>query len=153
MTAWTEDRIRRLTTLWREGRTAAFISLDLGAGISRSAVLGKIYRMGLSEGRPAPVGLSSTTPRARRSGRPAIPAAGPSKPPPTPEAEPRRGTRTILSIRRNDCRWPFGDPAAPGFSLCGCPATRGSFCSPHAARAYRPAPPGLEGLERLAGLT
>ena len=54
MTVWTEDRIKRLRSLWREGRTAESISRDLGAGISRSAVLGKLHRLGLSTGR-APV--------------------------------------------------------------------------------------------------
>ena len=49
--AWTEDRIDRLRTLWIAGRSAARIARELDHGITRSAVLGKIYRLGLSAGR------------------------------------------------------------------------------------------------------
>ena len=50
--AWTDDRIGRLKTLWLAGQTAEQIALDLANGITRSAVLGKVHRMGLSAGRP-----------------------------------------------------------------------------------------------------
>lgn len=160
-TAWTDERIGRLKTLWLEGRTAEFISRDLGCGVSRSAVLGKVHRLGLSAGRvaqtpktsgarpkpktkPKPKGASPTS-QARPDA--ALPASG------TPPLGRGCGARTILSVRRSDCRWPFGDPLRPGFSLCGCPVTRGAFCAEHAAIAYRPRPETSQGLDRLAGLT
>ncbi len=62
------------------------------------------------------------------------------------------GSRTILTVRRLDCRWPFGDPKAGDFSLCGFPIARGAFCVTHAARAYRAAPGGSGGLSGLADL-
>ena len=149
-TVWTDDRIERLRTLWLEGRTADVISQNLGSGISRSAVLGKVYRLGLSAGR------TTKTPRVsvlkkRTAAKVAVPA-------PVREAQPlslterQCGTRTILSVRRGDCRWPLGDPAQPGFSLCGCPVVRGSFCAVHAKVAYRPRPDTSQSLERLAQL-
>jgi GcrA cell cycle regulator len=149
--AWTEDRINRLKTLWREGKTADQVARDLGPGVSRSAVLGKVYRMGLSDGRVR--GAPKTTlvePKpaivAPTRSRPARPAEVTSPPP----AE--HGLATLLSVRRCECRWPFGEPGAADFSLCGRPVARGAFCGPHAAVAYRPTPETPRSLERLARL-
>ena len=47
---WTPENTLKLTTLWKEGRTAAWIARALGPGVSRSAVLGKVYRLGLARG-------------------------------------------------------------------------------------------------------
>ncbi|AQR60580.1 hypothetical protein BZG35_02125 [Brevundimonas sp. LM2] len=147
--AWTDDRIGRLTTLWLEGQTAEQIARDLANGITRSAVLGKVHRMGLSAG---------------RSGRPPKrPEAGPkpSRLAPTrsladrpidarPVVATEHGLATVLSVRRCQCRWPFGEPGAADFSLCGQPVTRGAFCASHAAVAYRPAADTPRALDRLA---
>jgi GcrA cell cycle regulator len=43
---WTDDRVDRLTAMWTEGRTASEIKDALGY-TSRSAVLGKVRRLGL----------------------------------------------------------------------------------------------------------
>ena len=52
---WTDERIARLARLWSEGISAAGIARALGDGISRSAVLGKLQRLGLLKSRrPAP---------------------------------------------------------------------------------------------------
>lgn len=43
----------------------------------------------------------------------------------------------LLALRPRDCRWPGGDPRAPGFGFCGAPAKPGSaYCTHHHARAY-----------------
>jgi GcrA cell cycle regulator len=47
--AWTAEDITLLKRLWAEGETAAAIAARLG-GISRSAVLGKVYRLRLGAG-------------------------------------------------------------------------------------------------------
>ena len=117
--AWTDDRIGRLKTLWLEGQTAEQIARDLANGITRSAVLGKVHRIGLSAGRsgrppkgsdarPKPVGLSPARSLATRpiDARPVVAA--------------EHGLATVLSVRRCQCRWPFGDPRrlrAPCFWL------------------------------------
>lgn len=150
-TAWTDDRIDRLKILWLEGRTADVISRDLGCGISRSAVLGKVYRLGLSAGRSTRIPKVSA-PKARTPVRTAKSAPNRATTPPAPPLAPYRGTRTILSVGRTDCRWPLGDPLQPGFSLCGGPVARGSFCVEHAEIAYRPRPDTPQSLERLARL-
>jgi GcrA cell cycle regulator len=45
---WTDERIELLKKLWCDGFSAAHIAAELG-GVTRSAVLGKVYRLGLSE--------------------------------------------------------------------------------------------------------
>ncbi len=47
--AWTEERVKKLTLLWKSGNSASKIAVELGEGISRNAVIGKIHRLGLSE--------------------------------------------------------------------------------------------------------
>ncbi len=123
MSAWNEDRLARLKRLWPEGRSADWIARDLGGGLTRNAVLGQVRRLGLS---------GATGSRVRRPARQGGPAL----------VAPTAGSVSILSVRRTDCRWPYGDPAEKSFSLCGCPVQRGAFCAAHAAIAYRgPATP------------
>ncbi|OYX58029.1 MAG: hypothetical protein B7Y86_03170 [Brevundimonas subvibrioides] len=150
--AWTEDRISRMKSLWLEGQTADQIARDLANGISRSAVLGKVHRMGLSAGRsgrpPKRPVVSRDTPQhapARSITVQTIDTA--------PEVATEHGLATVLSVRRCECRWPFGEPGAADFSLCGQPIARGAFCASHASVAYRPTPENFRGLERLARLT
>lgn len=149
--AWTEDRVGRLKTLWLEGRSAAQIAGDLDHGITRSAVLGKVHRLGLSAGRARSRASVAPRPSPLRSRRAhsaaAIRAAA------EPVSTPAHGLATLLSVRRCECRWPYGDPKGLEFSLCGQPVARGAFCGPHAAVAYRPMRQTPESLERLAGLT
>lgn len=45
--AWTEERVATLKTLWNEGRSASQIAARLG-GVTRAAVLGKVWRLGLA---------------------------------------------------------------------------------------------------------
>lgn len=154
--AWTEDRINRLKTLWREGRSAAAIADDLGSGISRSAVIGKVYRLGLSKGGH---GLASVAPRETRKPRGAAdPVAAVAEPTATAPRRlatdgPEYGLATILTVRRCQCRWPYGEPEDSAFKLCGRPVARGAFCGAHAEMGYRPPPGGAGGLLALAGLT
>ena len=162
VSAWTEDRIGRLKTLWLEGRSAAQIARELDHGITRSAVLGKVHRLGLSAGRAHSRGAARARPfppRERRA-RPAVavqtfagPASTPaSTPTSTPTSTPGHGQATLMSVRRCECRWPYGDPKDQDFSLCGRPVARGAFCEPHAAVAYRPVRQLPESLETLAKL-
>jgi len=65
---------------------------------------------------------------------------------------PSHGTATILSVRRQDCRWPYGDPGDSAFALCGRRIARGAFCAAHAEIGYRLLRQDAEGLMALAGL-
>jgi len=155
--AWTDDRVGRLKMLWFEGRTADQIARELQNGISRSAVLGKVHRLGLSAGRPGRPPVSQTAaPRARIERAIAGPveraAAGAASVPVERAPDLPTGGLTILTVGRGQCRWPYGDPAHAGFSLCGRPVARGAFCVGHAQVGYRTPPGGAPSLFSLAGL-
>ena len=49
--SWDKERVEKLTFLWGEGRSASQIAKELGGGVSRNAVIGKIHRLGLSDRR------------------------------------------------------------------------------------------------------
>ena len=61
--SWTDERVERLSTLWLEGRSASQIASELGGGVSRNAVIGKVHRLGLS-GRVVPP-ADASAPRIR----------------------------------------------------------------------------------------
>lgn len=155
--AWTDHRVGRLKTLWLEGRTAEQIARELQNGISRSAVLGKVHRLGLSAGRPRrPPASRTPAPRPRRENAMDGPtkraATGPASLMAHCARELPTGGLTILTVRRGQCRWPYGDPAHAGFSFCGRPVARGAFCLDHAELGYRTPPGGAPSLLNLAGL-
>lgn len=152
---WTEDLVDRLKVLWREGRSAAEVARAFKNGVTRSAVLGKVHRLGLSEGR---ISAKAATPRVKPMPAPrGRPTSAPRVKAPSPRiaivAVPKFGTATILSVRRFDCRWPYGDPERPGFALCGRKVARGAFCAAHAAIGYRPGGGEPDSLLRMAGLS
>lgn len=60
---WTDQRFEMAKRMWRDGASARDISNAIG-GVSRSAVLGKLYRAGIAGGRPKP--RTSKPPRQRR---------------------------------------------------------------------------------------
>lgn len=66
---WTDDRVELLKKLWMEGLSASQIAGELGDGVTRNAVIGKVHRLKLSA-RAKP---TNTTPRARPAARPAAP--------------------------------------------------------------------------------
>jgi len=159
VSAWTPERVERLRALWREGRSAEQIARELDHGISRSAVLGKVYRLGLSEGRP---GRSVARKRPRAPPRPQrSPSAVSTRSGTgvTKNAEASSGPMPerpvdgpdILAVRRGQCRWPYGEPGAD-LVFCGRPVARGAFCAAHADIGYQAPREGSASLLALAGL-
>ncbi len=141
---WTDDRVDLLTRLWTAGRSAAEIARTLACGVSRNAVIGKVYRLGLS-GRGIKAGRRPARPlpparRRRVKSRPPMrgPRVRPLQVSPSAALEPGDGQATVLTVGRHACRWPYGDPLADDFALCGRPAVRGAYCAAHAERAYGP---------------
>lgn len=49
---WTDDHIKVVSTLWQEGKSAIEIARITSLGLSRSAIIGKLHRLGLSDRRP-----------------------------------------------------------------------------------------------------
>jgi GcrA cell cycle regulator len=153
--AWTDDRVQTLTRLWRDGSSASQIARALAGGVTRNAVMGKIHRLGLSgRAKPSrPDHRRSRKAQPTTSRRPAAPVLrfAPVRPSQAPQSS---GSATVLSVRRNQCRWPIGDPLSIDFSLCGCAVERGAYCARHAGVAYRPLAkkPPRNHLLKLAGL-
>ncbi|MBD8556449.1 GcrA cell cycle regulator [Rhizobium sp. CFBP 8762] len=50
---WTEARIETLSRLWADGRSASEIAAEMGGGLTRNAVIGKVHRLGLQQRRTA----------------------------------------------------------------------------------------------------
>jgi GcrA cell cycle regulator len=159
MTAgWTDDRVGALKKLWLEGQSASQIAKQLGGGVTRNAVIGKVHRLGLSgraaPSQPARTATSFRTTRPRPAAPTATPAQAPqasaprrleavsSKPvPPTPPAAPipdLPGTATVMTLGAHMCKWPIGDPSSREFSFCGRRASEGVYCVEHARVAYQP---------------
>jgi len=159
---WTPENTLKLTTLWKEGRTAAWIARALGPDVSRSAVLGKVYRLGLARG-PEARRAPPATPRGAERRREDKPVARPAKrssgPPKiratarasTPIVTPSEPKASILSVRRGECRWPYGRSGESGFGLCGRPVARGAFCAAHAEVGYQKRTCTAESLLRMVG--
>jgi GcrA cell cycle regulator len=134
--SWTVERVKLLKKLWSEGATAAVIGARLG-GISRSAVMGKVFRLRSAKA----AGAASTrlcaeavnTPACRRRSQPRI---RPAPPPPAAMTQ----HKTLLELTNVTCRWPHGRPGTGRFFFCGVPVAdlegRIPYCARHMQRAY-----------------
>jgi GcrA cell cycle regulator len=143
---WNEERVATLTKLWREGYSASQVARQLG-GVSRSAVIGKVHRLGLA-GRDAPSrphspgGRPSNRIRATAGGVRRAAAAVRQARPEAPIA-PRiqielSPTATMTTLTEHACRWPIGDPDQPGFGFCGrLKGPHAAYCAGHSAMSVR----------------
>lgn len=132
---WQAEDIDLLRQMWAEGVTAAAIGQKLG-GLSRSAVLGKIFRLRLgAAGKPLPGGAPAPAPGRRRAGKPVI----------VPPAKSRRQGKTLLELTNACCRWPFKRPGGDKYFFCGAPEADLEngvpYCARHMKRAYLVPPP------------
>jgi len=81
---WTDEAVETAKRLWLDGQSAGRISAQLGRGLSRNAVIGKMYRLGLAgrakSARQAAPPVTLPAPevrvRLRRDGAPSRPHAG-----------------------------------------------------------------------------
>jgi len=161
--SWTDERVELLRQLWLDGKSASQISAQLGLGVTRNAVIGKVHRLGLSGRAKSP---SPAAPRPRQR-----PAAAPR---PTMASRSSGGAHvvrgntalafsidtaidprpvfhedvvvpmslrvTIVELKEAMCRWPLGDPTTPEFRYCGIQAAgSGPYCAHHGRMAYQPA--------------
>jgi GcrA cell cycle regulator len=157
---WSRERIAVLEKLWAEGATAQSIAGRLG-GVSRAAVLGKIFRLRLDAGRDADKdagkSASVTVAPANQTRQPAdakrVEAAAPVRRRRSGkrDASPERQTlaertpartrgKSLLELTNDSCRWPHGRPGTARFHFCGAPGAdleNGMpYCAQHAQRAY-----------------
>lgn len=102
--SWTVEQIDLLQRLWSEGLTAAAIAARLG-GLSRSAVLGKVFRLRLyadkaaaAKAKPAGQGRAETAPTRRRRG-------GQRRKQPQTAPTAVRQHKTLFELTNKTCRW------------------------------------------------
>ena len=152
-TVWTDETIAELRRGLDLNHSASWIADDIfrihGWKVSRSAVCGKIFRLGLNN--PMPVTRERKA-RGPRKPRVAIGDRGWQAKPrmvkvvePEPimdEAIPLHQRRTLLELGPDECKWPCGDPVLPDFYFCGGSRIEGlSYCPFHARVAYQPSVP------------
>jgi GcrA cell cycle regulator len=140
---WTVERVTLLRKLWGEGQTAVAIADRLG-GLSRSAVLGKIFRLRLHIDDTAAEAQSKSAALSNQAHEIAAPArrrrSGVRKK--HAQAAPTKATqrKTLLELANNTCRWPHGRPGTERFFFCGAPEAdleKGvPYCARHMRRAY-----------------
>jgi GcrA cell cycle regulator len=155
--SWTNERIALLQKLWLDGWSASRIAGELSAGVTRNAVIGKVYRLGLSGRVKAAAGhvLASSHQKPPRhaahsqgGGHASIGNTALALQPLMLEAPLPQVARdvvvpicepvTIMELRESMCRWPIGDPAQTEFRYCGAKKLPGlgPYCSCHAGIAY-----------------
>lgn len=150
---WTEERVALLRKLWTEDFSASRIAAELG-GVSRSAVIGKIHRLGLC-GRGKPTWSTKRQPRPRvpPSQRQVCRTASigntalKMRPELFEEPQPQPSDSIVVPIARkltieklteHTCKWPIGEPGHQEFHFCGHDSLEAMpYCQYHARLAYR----------------
>ncbi len=150
---WPDARVDALKRAWREGLSASQIAARLGGGLTRSAVIGKLHRLGVSGGRKpsAPRLTTAPSPPALKAARPDPALLTLKWPLPILEAPPispargappsAPGPKYLRDMAPRECRFGLGDPG-PGngaFQLfCAAPTTGHAYCAHHRAVAILP---------------
>jgi GcrA cell cycle regulator len=141
--AWTDARIALMREYWDAGLTASQIAKKLG-GVSRSAVLGKVRRLGFPARVPRRRADIDQRPKTRAARRRAANrerlAVSPAAAAPFADADvPLAQRRTFDQLTPDACRWPIGEVGAADFAFCGGASVAGkSYCARHLRRAYQP---------------
>jgi GcrA cell cycle regulator len=123
---WTEERLKKLKTLWKKGVSISQIGKELG--VSRNAIAGKVHRMGLSK-RQSPI---ASKPAAKKNAtiKPKVEVVA-------PESLPLKLALRNINWSRSRCSWPSGDPKTTAFSFCGNEVVPGKpYCNEHCFEAY-----------------
>lgn len=140
--AWDEDRVERLRKLLMLGKTASQIAHALG-NVTRSAVIGKVHRLGLALNAETKSARDRRLDRARSSGKrrqaPKHPAAiRVMIPEPMPvDCASDVARKPLSDLDPGDCKFPVGHPGEPGFGFCASGRVEGlPYCAEHAARCF-----------------
>lgn len=148
MSVWTKELDERLKARWLAGESAA--AIGDGMGRSRSAVLGRIHRLGIQrapatdrEGRRAASMAVKVADRKARE--PKVAAAGgwalstetTAKPPrPIPVSDRTETAIGLLALTHLNCRWPVGRATGADQLFCGqTVAPERPYCGEHVRRA------------------
>lgn len=135
--AWTSERIELLKKLWLEGYSASQVAAQLG-GVTRSAVIGKLHRLGVTRAgsvRRAPNVNAVRTARVVREKVERKPRLVYVAPRDIGPLEPLGDT--IDKAKYGQCLWIEGDPKQDG-RICGRETGGHAYCEHHRAAAYVP---------------
>jgi len=152
---WTPELTERLVALTKAGYSGSAVAAKLG--VTRSAVIGKVHRLGMQlgncrngngqirTGRPQkPVLTSFNKYRNRKAkSKPEFEKA----PIPVPTINDVARV-TFPELEAHHCKYPIGDPRQSGFGFCGLERIPGSpYCMPHTRISRVAVPPLKKGLE------
>lgn len=132
---WSAAKIETFRTLYKRGALYRDIAKQLG--VTRTAVVGKAYRMRLAgdtdfKARSIQVHLEKRAPRSPKRLTTKF----------FREAEPPATSLmlSLMELEASQCHFPHGDPKRPGFGYCGHPNMKGfAYCAAHVRIMYRPA--------------
>lgn len=159
---WTDERIERLKALYADTHTkwsASQIAEKLGGGLSRNAIIGKLYRMGMQRGavdektthnrnglagKRASLGIGSAVQKinaaVQKINSPAAPKVKPEPFVCAPVVDLSPLHLTLIELKDEMCRYPYGDDPAT-MTFCGHPTVSGrSWCPKHFAVVTVPTP-------------
>ena len=126
--SWADEKLSLLKKLWNEGKTTVAIAQRLG--VSKSAVLGKVFRLRLAPPAQKPKPAAASSPLRRKVRH----VEGELQ-----NLAIKRG-KSLLELTNESCRWPIGDPTKESFHFCGEPGAdleQGiPYCERHRLRAY-----------------
>ena len=126
-TSWDDASMEALRLKWLQGRSAGVIARELNK--SRSAIVGKIRRMGLTR-RGTTISLHSV-----RRGDVSIVDTRPTEPAPAPKTpdEPKLDPVSLLDLKRHHCRAIVIESSNDGFAkYCGARRLKDSaWCRDH----------------------
>ena len=138
--SWTPEKVSKLKELWGKGSTAGQIASIIGE-VTRNAVIGKAYRLKLSEQSYSKnINFKQTLRNHEKI--------------PQPKIKTRRSKFKSLLVDKNFepenpksleelhdeiCRWPIGHPDEPEFYFCGRKSMNDfSYCKLHVLYAFQP---------------
>ena len=138
--SWTPEKVSKLKELWGKGNTAAQIANIIG-GLTRNAVIGKAYRLNLTEKsiprsknyKQASQIQENTPQRERKTRRSKFKSLLLDK-----NFEPEN-PKSLEELHDEICRWPIGHPDEPNFYFCGRKSMKNfSYCKLHVLYAFQP---------------
>jgi GcrA cell cycle regulator len=144
--AWTAERVELLKNHLEAGFSCSEIARQIG--VSRNAVIGKIFRLKLSRPQnaranptPRERGATGRRPRTVFGQRRILMALYAEPQPAAGEVAIANGQRcSLLELSQEKCRWPISNPGAADFWFCGNKPVKGlPYCAGHARIAYQPA--------------
>ena len=152
---WSDQAIETIRQMWQAGKSGSQIARDLGGGLTKGAVIGRIHRSGYQARQKQPL----YSPIRNKPAAPRFNLPSPHRPPTAlmasrVEAAERRAAKlkceamteapnggvTLMELTDRTCRWIFGDPRDEAMKYCGAAKSpdAGPWCPDHRAMAYEP---------------